>query len=175
MRAAPVRHTGRSNAPHWQLLVLSQIPGHVDYWDCGRQASGSLNSVYKESGNRASCTIYRFCPTSLSYRHRPRAVDGNRERRLRPAKSRASNTRSPCRSHPGRPIPAPRWSTQPPFLFGAPAANPHRSTPASVRTPPRFPPSRLFGRLPVNRQAIGPRDRKRDPLPALARACPGSE
>src|SRR5215469_1843961 len=25
---------------------------------------------------------------------------------------------------------------------------PHRSTPASVRTPPRFPPSRLFGRLP---------------------------
>ena len=28
------------------------------------------------------------------------------------------------------------------------ALNPHRSTPASVRTPPRFPPSRLFGRLP---------------------------
>jgi hypothetical protein len=29
-----------------------------------------------------------------------------------------------------------------------PAPNPHSLTPAPVRTPPRFPPSRLFGRLP---------------------------
>src|SRR5262249_39775120 len=43
---------------------------------------------------------------------------------------------------------------QPSSLFGtdksdqAPAPNPHRSTPPPARTPPRFPPPRLFGRLP---------------------------
>jgi hypothetical protein len=30
----------------------------------------------------------------------------------------------------------------------APALNPHRPTPLPAQTPPRFPPSRLFGRLP---------------------------
>ena len=42
----------------------------------------------------------------------------------------------------------------PPFPFESeksvqtPALNPHSLTPPPVRTPPRFPPSRLFGRLP---------------------------
>ncbi len=52
----------------------------------------------------------RFPPTPLSHRHRPRFADGDRQRRLRPAKPAASNTRSPGRSRPGQPKPAPRWS-----------------------------------------------------------------
>jgi len=56
---------------------------------------------------------HRSRPTLLSHRHRPRGADSDRQRRLRPAKPGASNTRSLWRSHPGRPRPASRWSLNP--------------------------------------------------------------
>ncbi len=53
---------------------------------------------------------HRFCPRPPSHRHRPRAADRDRQRRLRPAKPQAPKTGSPGRSHPERPRPTPRWS-----------------------------------------------------------------
>jgi hypothetical protein len=53
---------------------------------------------------------HRFRPTPLSPWRRPRFADSDRQRRLRPAKPTASNTRSLCQSHPGQPKPALRWS-----------------------------------------------------------------
>src|SRR5207247_1718904 len=93
-------------------------------------------------------------PPPLAHRHRPRSADSDRQRRLRPAKPGASNTRPPGRSHPGRPKPAPRWS-----LNRRPVRNRQiRSSSGGkfpidrhqrpCELPPRFPPSRLFGRLP---------------------------
>jgi hypothetical protein len=58
----------------------------------------------------------------------------------------ASSTRSLRRSHPGWPKPAPRWSLNRRPVWNRQIRSrssgkfPHRSTPASVRTPPRFPP-----------------------------------
>ena len=94
-------------------------------------------------------------PTSLSHRQRPRFADSDRQRRLRPAKpgaleyqitapiaSRAAKTGARARSLNRRPCPEPTNQIKQRRQI------PHRPTPASAPTPPRFPPSRLFGRLP---------------------------
>src|SRR5262249_30088559 len=92
-------------------------------------------------------------PTPTSHRRRQRAVNGNPQRRLPPPKRRSlSATSVPV-------APAVLKTSiaalaQPPFPFEnqksdqTPALNLHSLTPPPVRTPPRFPPSRLFGRLP---------------------------
>jgi hypothetical protein len=91
---------------------------------------------------------------SLSHRQRPRFADSDPRRHLRPTKPGAPNTRSPRRSHPRRPKPAPGSS-----LNRRPVRNPLiRSSSGGkfpidrhqrrCELPPRFPPSRLFGRLP---------------------------
>jgi len=96
----------------------------------------------------------RSHPTSLSHRQRRRFADSNPRRHLRPTKPGAPNTRSPRRSHPGRPKPAHRSS-----LNRRPVPNPQiRSSSGGkfhidrhqrrCELPPRFSPSRLFGRLP---------------------------
>jgi hypothetical protein len=91
---------------------------------------------------------------SLSHRQRPRFANSDPRRHLRPTKPAAPNTRSPRRSHPERPKPAPGSS-----LNRRPVPNPQiRSSSGGkfhidrhqrrCELPPRFPPSRLFGRLP---------------------------
>ena len=91
----------------------------------------------------------------LSHRRRPRVADSDHQRRLQPAKPGASNTRSLWRSHPGRPKPAPRWSlNRPPVPNRQIRSSSGGKFPIDRHQPrcelsPRFPPSRLFGRLPV--------------------------
>ena len=60
--------------------------------------------------------IAAACPTPISHRQRPHSADGNRQPRLRPPKPRSSSTASPCRPHPRRPKPPPRYSLKPSFL-----------------------------------------------------------
>jgi hypothetical protein len=94
-------------------------------------------------------------PTRRRYlTDRTHFADIGPRRHLRPTKPGAANTRSPRRSHPGRPKPAPGWS-----LNRRPVRNPQiRSSSGGkfpidrqqrrCELPPRFPPSRPFGRLP---------------------------
>ena len=84
-------------------------------------------------------------------RSRPRC---DHHRRLRLAKPRASNTKSLWRSHPRRPRPASRRSLNPRRCLEPTNQIKHRRRIPIDRhhrrreLPPRFPPSRLFGRLP---------------------------
>ena len=98
---------------------------------------------------------HRFCPRPpLSHRHWPPAADRNLQRRLRLAKPGTSNTRSLSRSDPGPPKPAFRWSLNPPPCLEPTNHIKHRRQipidrhQRRCKLPPRFPPSRLFGRLP---------------------------
>jgi hypothetical protein len=78
---------------------------------CGRSHRSGLTA--HDHHTPVAIPHHRFCPTPLSHRHWPPSADGNRQRHLRLAKPGASNTRSLCRSHPGRPKPAPRCSLNP--------------------------------------------------------------
>src|SRR6516225_7189198 len=93
-------------------------------------------------------------PTSLSHRQRPTF------RRQPPSAPPAADQTWSTKYHITAPVPSRAAKTSArlvaqPSSCPEPANQikqrrqiPHRPTPASVRTPPRFPPSRLFGRLP---------------------------
>ena len=120
----------------------------------GYGLSHRSGSTVHDHHTPAAVPHHRFRPTPLSHRHRLRFADSDRQRRLRPPKPRSSNTRSPCRSHPGRTKPASRSSLNR-RLCSEPRnqINHRRQIPIDrhqrrCELPPRFPPSRLFGRLP---------------------------
>src|SRR5207244_5661792 len=81
-------------------------------------------------------------------------ADSDRQRRLQPAKPGASSARSLRRSHPRRPKPALRWSLNRRHVRNRPIRSssggkfPIDRHQRRCELPPRFPPSRLFGRLP---------------------------
>ena len=89
----------------------------------------------------------------VSRRQRTRSAYRNRQRPLRPPKRRSLGATSSSRSRPGRPSQhratgAAGALVRNPRSDQIPAPNPHRLIPPPATTPPRFPPLRLFGRLP---------------------------
>src|SRR5215472_10280578 len=93
--------------------------------------------------------------TPMSHRRRLPSANRNCQSRRRPPKRRSLTTRPLFRSCTRRPKPTPRGllGRDPRSISkdrGIHRLNLHRPTPLPAQTPPRFPPLRLFGRLPVS-------------------------
>ena len=139
--------------PSLRIFISAQtVPGADMSSQCPPYRSGSTAHDHHTA---VATPHHRFCPRPpLSHRHWPPAADRNLQRRLRLAKPGTSNTRSLSRSDPGPPKPAFRWSLNPPPCLEPTNHIKHRRQipidrhQRRCKLPPRFPPSRLFGRLP---------------------------
>ena len=127
---SPVRRIYSCTGPNWPGFDMSAEDAMPPAmfgacrWGRGTQSPAAWTHRHPEAKQQATVPSHdhhtlvaiphhRFCPTPLSHRHWPPSADGNRQRRLRLAKPGASNTRSLCRSHPGRPKPPSRCSLNP--------------------------------------------------------------
>src|SRR6516225_1312749 len=121
--------------------------------DCGpfQQSASTAHDQH------ATFVIPHHCTaaTPTSHRQRPRSAHSNCQRRLPPPKTQIIQHRITVPVAPTvlkttlAALALPSFPIESQKSDQTPAPNPHSLTPAPVRNPPRFPPSRLFRRLPL--------------------------
>src|SRR6516164_1840613 len=119
--------------------------------DCGpfQQSASTAHDQHAPFVIPHHCTA----ATPTSHRQRPRSAHSNCQRRLPPPKTQIIQHRITVPVAPTvlkttlAALALPSFPIESQKSDQTPAPNPHSLTPAPVRNPPRFPPSRLFGRL----------------------------
>src|SRR6516162_8822283 len=121
----------------------------------GRDCGPFQQSVSTAHDQHAPFAIPHHCTaaTPTSHRQRPRSAHSNCQRRLPPRKTQIIQHRITVPVAPTvlkttlAALALPSFPIESQKSDQTPAPHPHSLTPAPVRNPPRFPPSRLFGRL----------------------------